>query len=371
MAIIRPLESIYIHIPFCKSKCHYCNFISFADKNCRIKDYFAALEKEISFKLREFPDKKFKTVYIGGGTPSLIDSVFYEKLLSMLNLSDSPELTIEINPGTVSSESLKTLRKIGFNRLSAGVQCFDNDVLKSLNRPHTASEAIIAVKEAKEAGFENISIDLIYGLPGQSLLDWERNLFKAVELDVNHISAYGLKIEENTEFFRNPPLNIPDEDITSQMYLKTVEILGKNGFEHYEISNFAQKGFESRHNLAYWKNCGYFGFGLAAHGYVNGIRYSNKTDLEDYIKNPFEIDSQKELSANEIREEAIFLGLRLGQGLDIAEFQRNYSIDLIEKYRNIIEKYTDLKLMEFDGKRFKLTPQGMLLSNNILSEFLD
>ncbi len=371
MESIRPLNSIYIHIPFCKSKCHYCNFISFTGKENSIQKYFAALEKEITASLNSFKNKKFDTVYLGGGTPSLIDVNYYEKMLSGINLSDSPEVTIEINPGTVSLEYLKSLGQAGFNRLSVGVQSFNNKILKNLNRLHTAEEAVNTVKSAKKAGFENISIDLIYGLPGQAVSIWEDTISQAISLDVNHISAYGLKIEEGTKFFDNPPENLPDEELASHMYLKTVEIFDKNDFEHYEISNFAKKGYESKHNLAYWRNQEYFGFGLAAHGYVNGVRYSNKTDFDDYINNPLIKKSENRLTTQEMIEEAIFLGLRLRQGIDVLEFKELYSVDLTNKYKGIIDKYTALGLMTFSDNKLKLTIQGILLSNNILADFLN
>ncbi len=366
----RPLNSIYIHIPFCQSKCHYCNFTSFTGKKSCIEDYFKALNIDTSCYLKNTLGKKFKTLYIGGGTPSLVESFLYENLLSGINLSDNAEVTIEANPGTVSAQYLKTLRKIGFNRISLGVQCFDNGTLKLLNRLHSAQEAIEAVDYAKKSGFDNISIDLIYGLPGQKLFDWEKTLYQAIDLDVNHISAYGLKIEENTEFFNNLPDELPDEDLNAQMYLRGVEILEQNGFEHYEISNFAKPGFSSAHNLAYWNNDEYLGFGVAAHGYVNGERYCNKTVLESYMENPLEKKTQRKLTADEVLEEAIFLGLRLRNGIDPDEMEKKYSVNLFDRYKHIIEKYKNLGLMDFRGSRLQLTIQGVLLSNDIFADFL-
>ncbi|HSA06107.1 MAG TPA: radical SAM family heme chaperone HemW [Candidatus Gastranaerophilales bacterium] len=370
MGIKRPLNSIYIHIPFCKSKCHYCDFVSFAGKICSIDAYFTALEKEISFYLKDYKDKKFQTVYIGGGTPSLIDVNYYEKLLSNISFCENPEITIEMNPGGVSFEYLENLKKIGFNRLSIGVQSFDDDILKIINRPHNSYDAIKVVKDAQNAGFKNINIDLIYGLPQQTFLGWQKTLHQAIKLEINHISAYGLKIEEGTQFHSNPPQNLPDEDETVKMYLKTVELLENNGFNHYEISNFSQKSFESQHNTAYWNNEEYFGFGLAAHGYINSVRYSNKYNLDDYICDPLEKAKQNKLSAKEIVEEAIFLGLRLRKGINIVEFKQNYSFDLYENYKKIINDSISNGMMKFSGNRLKFTKQGMLLSNNILANFI-
>jgi len=365
MTSSKSLTSAYIHIPFCKSKCHYCNFVSFAGKEACAEAYFAALKQEISFDLKEL-----KTLYIGGGTPSIIPEILYEKLLLELKFSDSAEVTIEINPGAVSPEYLQALRQIGFNRLSIGAQNFDNGMLKTLNRQHTGKDSAIAVKNALNAGFENISIDLIYGLPGQTLSSWEKTLTQATKLNIKHISTYGLKIEEDTKFYRNLPENLPDEDITSQMYLKTIEILEEKGFNHYEISNFAKPSFESRHNLVYWNNEEYYGFGLAAHGYVDGVRYANSTNFEEYIENPLQKFEEKKLTTKEILEEAIFLGLRLRKGLNIPKFKQVYAINLLERYGDIIKKYTAQDLMEFDGETLKLTAQGVLLSNFILADFL-
>lgn len=378
------LNSIYIHIPFCKSKCNYCNFVSFTDKNSYIKEYFEALNREISDNFCYFSDnfyyfsdsfcyfstKKFDTIYIGGGTPSLVEEIYYENLLENINLSDTAEVTIEVNPGTISAGYLGELREIGFNRLSIGVQSLDDRVLKSLNRPHSSEEAIRTVNEAKQGGFNNVSIDLIYGLPGQTVLDWQNTLYQALNLDINHISTYGLKIEENTEFFRNPPKDLPDEEQNARMYLDTIKILEENGFMQYEISNFAKPGAESRHNMAYWNNQEYFGFGVAAHGYVNGVRYGNQVNLQDYLKNPLEKFSWQKLCRKEILEEAIFLGLRKKKGVNFPKMQRRYGVNFYENYKNIIEKYVKQGFMNYDGENLWLTSQGMLISNFILADFL-
>jgi len=356
-----PVKSIYIHIPFCIQKCNYCNFVSFPDKQGMLKDYFIALGKEINCSINN-PKTRFSTVYIGGGTPSVADSFFYEKLLSLIPVESDAEITMEVNPGTVNGQYLEELKKIGINRLSIGVQSFDNCTLKTLNRLHTAEEVQIALDLAKKAGFNNISIDLMYGLPGQTLSDWEQTLIKALEFDVQHISTYGLKIEEGTPFHLNMPENLPDEDEAAQMYLKTIEILEANSFIHYEISNFCRPGCESRHNLAYWDNEEYYGFGAAAHGYSGGVRYSNSENLEDYIANPLEKLHEKKLSEQEIIEELIFLGLRQMKGVNILAFNG--------KYDGIVAKYTAMGLMKHEDDIISLTPQGILLSNNILAEFI-
>lgn len=355
-------KSIYLHIPFCKSKCSYCSFVSFAGKENLIHEYFVALNQEVKQELKlSLPP--FETVYIGGGTPSLADSKYYKELLSIIPLSNNAEITIEVNPGTVTQKYLESLLSIGINRLSIGVQCFDDDILKVLNRPHTAQDAIDTVKWAQNAGFKNISIDLIYGLPYQTLNGWLQTLQKALELNVQHISAYGLKIEEGTKLTEMPAKNFPTEDETVEMYLKTIKILENNGYNHYEISNFSKRGYESRHNLTYWENKQYYGFGLSAHGYINGIRYSNTSDLSEYLHNPLQKSEEKLLTQAEIQEEALFLGLRLRQGVDITPYNG--------KYDKIFEKYTNLGMMELKNNTLRLTVQGVLLSNNILAEFLE
>ncbi|OGH98975.1 MAG: hypothetical protein A2039_09950 [Candidatus Melainabacteria bacterium GWA2_34_9] len=407
--------NLYIHIPFCKSKCHYCNFISFANKNELIESYFVALKKEIEFYLTKYQDIELETIYIGGGTPSVVDFGFYKDLFNLLsgliNISPKAEITMEINPGTVDLDYLKNIMNLGVNRLSIGVQSFDDKILKFINRIHTSEEAIETVKLAQKAGFENISIDLIYGLPEQTSDSWEKTLNMALTLGISHISTYGLKIEENTEFSRHQPKNLPDDEQQSQIYLKTIEILENKGFNHYEISNFSKKGKESRHNLCYWKNHEYFGFGLSAHGYLNGIRYSNTENLEEYLKNPTKRAFENLVSSSERLEEAIFLGLRLIEGINIEEFKSNYGIDIRQKYSKIIEKYINYGFMAYENHMrsgsvcgngqfsceagveslkdgfagleglnsfsqkahshaLKLTNHGILLSNSILSDFL-
>ncbi|MEI8389861.1 MAG: radical SAM family heme chaperone HemW [bacterium] len=368
-------KNLYIHIPFCAGKCHYCNFISFSGKNEFIASYFAALKAEMKFCLGRQGAIGLETIYIGGGTPSVVDTRFYKDIFGLLSeltcISLDAEITMEINPGTVNINYLKEIRDIGINRLSIGVQSFDDKILKSINRIHSSQEAIETVKTAKKAGFANISIDLIYGLPEQTIEGWETTLNKALSLGINHISTYGLKIEEGTEFSRHLPKNLPDDEVQSQIYLKTIDILENNGFNHYEISNFSKKGFESRHNLCYWKNKKYFALGLSAHGYLDDTRYSNTENLEEYLKDPTKSAFENQISAPEKIEEAVFLGLRLTEGINTKEFKLNYGIDIYQKYSKIIEKYIDYGFMTYDSsKNLKLTKHGILLSNSILADFL-
>ncbi|OGI21465.1 MAG: hypothetical protein A2287_02370 [Candidatus Melainabacteria bacterium RIFOXYA12_FULL_32_12] len=371
----RPLKSLYIHMPFCKDKCYYCSFISFTNKEDQIGNYINSLIREMQAGLSDSLNTKLRSIYIGGGTPSLIPVEYYERILSEISglaiVVRDCEITIEVNPGTIDFEYLQKLRLLGINRLSIGVQSFDDHILKLINRKHTVSEAIETVNMAKKAGFHNISIDLIYGLPEQDIKIWEETLNAAGKLDIHHISAYGLKIEEGTKFAKNLPPNLPEEEISAQMYLKTIEILDDYNFRHYEISNFAISGYESRHNLSYWHNEEYFGFGLAAHSYVNGVRYSNTCNLDEYVNDPSKKASSHKVSKQEAIEEGIFLGLRLIDGINIRKFKEEYGVDLLEKYKNIINKYIANGYMEIGQSNLRLTTSGILISNAILADFLE
>jgi len=368
------IKNLYIHIPFCKSKCYYCSFISYAGKTEQIETYFNSLNKEMYYYLNQYPSTELETIYIGGGTPSVADFELYRNVFKTIKnsvkISPNAEITMEINPAAADYDYLKNIRDLGINRLSIGVQSFDDEILKLINRTHSSEDALKTVKTAKKAGFNNISIDLIYGLPSQSVKNWEDTLNTASSLEINHVSTYGLKIEENTEFYKNTPANLPDDEVQSNIYLTTIEFLEKNNFNHYEISNFCKTGFESKHNLCYWKNKQYFGLGLAAHGYINGIRYFNTENLEDYIKNPVKHLSENKITETEKLEEAIFLGLRLAQGINSEEFKSKYGIDIYEKYSKIIEKHSNYGLLSYENGVLRLTKQGFLLSNSVLADFL-
>jgi len=372
ISVKRPLNSLYVHIPFCKDKCYYCDFVSFNNKNNFKKDYINALTIEISHSLASYSQVEIKSVYIGGGTPTLLEIEHFEQIFSgisdLVKISNNAEITVEANPGTVTLEYLENLKFLGINRLSIGIQSFNGNILKNLNRKHSSQEAIQAVSLAQKAGFNNISVDLIYGLPGQSLKIWSETLNQAVSLDITHISAYGLKIENGTNFAKNLPQNMPDEELSVQMYLEAINIFTGNGFEQYEISNFARTGCQSKHNLSYWRNEEYFGLGLAAHGYVDGGRYSNTSDFDEYIRNPLKKASIHQVTKQEAVEEGIFLGLRLVEGINIQEFKVQYNFDLMKEYKNIIEKYTGF--MEIKNGNLRLTTEGILISNEILADFL-
>lgn len=371
IALSNQASSIYIHIPFCKSKCHYCNFLSFTDKN-DYNEYIQTLCSQIKSELKS--DVPIKTIYIGGGTPSILSIANLKDIFTTIKdivvFDKNIEITVEVNPATVDYDYLKKLRECGVNRLSIGVQSFNDKFLKSINRLHTSINAKQTIDDAKKAGFNNISIDLIYGLPNQTAEDWKNELQIACKQDIQHISAYGLKVEEDTYFGKNPPKNIPEEDECAKIFLDTGDILAKNGFSQYEISNYSKEKSQSKHNLTYWNNKEYYGFGLGAHGYVNNERYSNTCDLDKYLINPTLKNTITLVSPQEKLEEEIFLGLRLTCGIAIESINKKFHINFLEKYKIILERHSKKDLIMFDNNTVKLTPQGFLLSNYVLADFL-
>ncbi len=360
-------EHAYIHIPFCIRKCKYCAFVSGFDiKNKDI--YINSLLQEIKNNYR---NEKLKTLYIGGGTPSLLDLKDIEKLISLFNYTSDTEITLEANPETAEAVKFKELKNIGINRISLGVQTFNDNILKLIGRNHSEQTIYKAIDIIKNAGFNNLSIDLIYGLINQNLDLLNTDIEKALKLNTKHISTYGLKIEENSYFAKHTPKNIPDDELQAKMFLQICEKLKKNGFEHYEISNFSKTDFHSRHNCAYWQNKNYYGFGVNASGYEDNIRYKNISDFEEYIKNPLKKEEETILSKDNILEEEIFLGLRLKKGINIKNINEKFKIDFIKNYGQIIKKYSRYNLLELNGDNLKLTEKGFLLSNEILCEFIN
>lgn len=290
-------------------------------------------------------------------------------MLNIFKVEKNCEITLEINPETVDEKYLEDLRKIGINRLSIGVQDFNDKILAQIGRGHNSSQAVETVKSAQNAGFDNISIDLIYGLPNQTLKGFEVSLNKAFELGIQHISLYGLKIEKGCYFYENKPQNLPDDDAQAQYYIKAIELCEQNGFEHYEISNFAKKGFKSKHNLNYWNNQNYYGFGCSASGYEGNVRYYNEADLEKYIKNPLEKPREDVLNKQQQLEEEIFLGFRKTEGINVQKINDKFGINFEEKYNETIKKYLHTHILKTKNG-YKLSSDGILVSNVILAEFL-
>ena len=360
-------ENVYIHIPFCRRKCKYCSFISFPLLELK-EQYIKALQSEINSKYKKEP---LKTLYFGGGTPSLLTVEEFRDLISLFNTNKNTEITAELNPENLSAEYLKGLKNIGINRISLGCQTFDDNILLLIGRGHNSNQVRKVVQTAKDIGFKNISLDFIYGLPNQTIESFTSDLKTAVSLGIQHISLYGLKIDKGCYFFNHRPDNIPDDELQAQMYEKAIEILKECGFEHYEISNFCLPNFESRHNLNYWNNNSYYGFGVAAHGYLNGIRYSNPTTIDNYLQNPNKPKEEKLLSGQDKLEEEIFLGFRRMVGINIQEINNKFHIDFDDKYKDILKKYTQTGHLEQTQTGYKLTTSGILVSNYILSDFID
>lgn len=359
-------KCVYIHIPFCKTKCKYCSFCSFNALKHKNK-YINSLTKEIKFLYKK---EYLETIYFGGGTPSLLDSKDLREILQNFNHDSKTEITIEINPNDFTQNYFNELINLNINRLSFGVQSFDDEILKEIGRSHTNKEIFSAIEILKKNNFENFSIDLMYGLPKQTLKNWHDTLDLALEINPAHISLYGLKIEEGTYFYKFPPKNLPNLDLQAKMYEIAIKKL-KEKYIHYEFSNFAkEEKYFSKHNLAYWKRKEYYGFGLSASGFLNNKRYTNTFLLSDYLKNPLNKEYESLNIKQEIEEE-IFLGLRLKEGINFKELHKKYKIDIFEEYKNLFEKYISYKLMEKTQNGIKLTEKGVLVSNEILCDFID
>ena len=327
-----------------------------------------ALEKEID---TYYKDEILNTLYFGGGTPSLLSPDEFQNIVKHFKLSANSEVTTELNPETVNYDYLKKLYDIGINRISIGCQTFNNEILKSINRRHDSQKVVTAVNAAFSAGFRNISLDFIYGLPDQTEKIFIKDLENAITLGVHHISLYGLSIEQGCHFFNHMPANLPTDEQQADMYLSAVDFLTGHGFEHYEMSNFALPNFYSKHNMNYWNNNEYYGFGAAAHGYINGVRYGNSEILEDYIADPIKFTVERQETKQDKLEEEIFLGLRKMKGINISYLNDKFGINFDIKYHIILSKYLSLGLIIKTPQGYALTPNGVLLSNNILSDFLD
>lgn len=360
-------QNVYIHIPFCRQKCNYCSFISFSKLDNKT-EYINSLCNEIALK---YKNEKLKTLYFGGGTPSLLEISEFEKIISLFNIDENTEFTTELNPENLDEEYLKNLKTLGVNRISLGCQTFNDKILKIIGRHHNGSQVKQVVKLAQDVGFNNISLDFIYGLPEQTEEDFINDLQTAINLKIQHISLYGLKIDEGCFFFKNPPQNLPDDELQAKMYLKAIDLMNKNNFSHYEISNFSVEGFNSNHNLNYWQNNSYYGFGVAAHGYIDGIRYSNPLTLKKYIENPAKPEFEHTLSEQEKLEEEIFLGFRCMNGINTNTINNKFYINFDLKYKNILDKYISLKYIEKTDEGYRFTTSGILISNYILADFLE
>ncbi len=370
---------LYLHIPFCASRCAYCDFCSTADRRDLIPRYQKALKQHLSEAAPGFRERPVDTVYFGGGTPSWYGPELLAELLGLLRrewkLSEAAEITLEANPDSVTLPGLRKLRRAGFNRISIGAQSANDAILRFLNRRHTWAQAVSAVENAGKAGFENISLDLIYGLPAQGREDWTETLRQAASLPVKHLSCYGLKLEEGTPLwqYRDSP-EIPDDDLQADMYLYAVEFLAGMGFRQYEISNFAQRGYASRHNLKYWLLEDYLGLGASAASCVGAQRFTCLRDPEGYIQavetRAGLLAEQETISLQEQAAEYVMLGLRTARGIAAGEYERRYRAPFAP-LEALLEGYRKLGFAREQGDRWRLTPRGFLLSNQLIGELLD
>ena len=369
--------SLYIHIPFCKQKCFYCDFPSYARLEDLKEDYVKALCKEIKDKASKY---KIKSIFIGGGTPSYLNEDEIEQVLSeisKLDLEDNMEFTMECNPGTLTEEKLKVMLKGGVNRISMGLQAVQNSLLKEIGRIHTFKIFEENFNLARKVGFKNINVDLMFGLPNQSVEEWEESLRKIASLEPEHISAYSLIIEEDTGFYKlweNNKLLLPNEEEERIMYSKTKEILASYGYKQYEISNYAKEGYECYHNKVYWKCEEYLGLGSASSSFINEKRIKNIEDVKTYIerinKNESIIDEVIENKNKDNIEEFIFMGLRMLEGINLSEFKNKFNTNIEDMYKEVIEKNINNNLLIIENDRLKLTSKGIELSNSVMSDFI-
>ncbi|HEY1403819.1 MAG TPA: radical SAM family heme chaperone HemW [Pyrinomonadaceae bacterium] len=396
---------IYIHIPFCRSRCSYCDFATGAYEGQLAECYVSALTTEIStFNFAPAPDAlasrnattgdvsahaaradavaDVDTIYFGGGTPSLLTPAQIERILRAVGerfrVADDAEVTMEMNPGTVTSETVAGYRACGINRASFGLQTFDDEQLRRLGRTHTAADARRTLSILRAAGFDNVSFDLIAGLPGQTLAQWARNMDDALALRPAHLSLYLLEVHEGTPLadqLRQGRWPQPDADVAAEMYQLLIERTRAAGYEHYEISNFCLAGREARHNLKYWTNAPYYGFGSSAHSYDGArLRWSNERDAARYVEliegRGAAVVETNELSARDAGAEALFLGLRLMRGVDLKAHRELFDVDVQSEYAADLSRFQAARLIELDGDLLRLTRSGVLLSNEVFAAFV-
>ncbi|MDD6857785.1 MAG: radical SAM family heme chaperone HemW [Lachnospiraceae bacterium] len=374
---------LYIHIPFCVSKCRYCDFLSFSSDEDTVRKYTDALIREISSKKNK--ENITDTIFIGGGTPSLLDVKYIKEIFDSLyddfNISDDAEITIEANPGTITKEKAKAYAELGINRVSMGLQSADNEALKKLGRIHDFNHFLESYDILRNEGMSNINVDIMSGLPGQSVAKYEETLCKVCDVNPEHISAYSLIVEEGTPFYQmyNPVDGLrrdelPDEDSEREQYYMTRDILKDAGYFRYEISNYSKPGYECRHNTGYWRGVPYIGMGLGASSLWNGTRYNNTGDMSEYIRCSMKPDSIAEnvqkLTDADRMEEFMFLGLRMTEGIQISEFYEKFGVTVNEVYGEVIKKYSDMKMLEINGENMKLTDKGVDVSNIIFADFI-
>ncbi|MDM5293843.1 radical SAM family heme chaperone HemW [Peribacillus simplex] len=376
------IKSAYLHIPFCEHICHYCDFNKVFLQGQPVDDYLQMMKREMVMQLSKYPTAGLDTVFVGGGTPTSLDEKQLAFLCEAINetLPFDPkkaEYTFEANPGDLSREKLEILYHSGVNRLSFGVQSFNDELLKRIGRTHRALEVYETIHLAQEVGFTNISIDLIYGLPGQTMEDFNDTLDKAIALQLPHYSSYSLIVEPKTVFYnqmRRGKLNLPPQELEASMYERLMEEMEKHGLHQYEISNFAREGFESRHNLTYWDNAEYYGIGAGAHGYTGGTRVANHGPVKKYIAplmaNQLPVLEEHPVPLHERMEEEMFLGLRKTEGVSLEIFKNKFFVEMTEIFRKPLEEESAKGLLKIEGGFVRLTERGKLLGNEVFQSFL-
>jgi oxygen-independent coproporphyrinogen-3 oxidase len=382
--------SLYLHIPFCRTKCTYCAFNTYVNLDALIEPFATALIREIEIVGASNPNLPFGTIYLGGGTPSLLTPAQLSNILDTVagqfNLLPDAEISLESNPNDLDLAYLKALRVLGINRLSIGMQSAHSNELKLFARRHDNDMLVNAVSAARQAGFDNLNLDLMYGFPHQTLSSWEASLQQVLALQPEHLSLYALGLEEGTplaSWVAVGQLPSPDDDLAADMYELASEVLAENGYEQYEISNWSKPGFSSRHNLQYWRNLPYVGLGPGAHGYAGGVRYGTILSPQSYIRLLQDVDRPYEFPHTPVTDNAVvvdrageiaetlMMGLRLTkEGIRRTTFQERFAIDVLDLHRTTIDKYVAYGLLYFDSEVVRLTQQGRLLSNAIFRELI-
>ncbi len=372
---------IYLHIPFCASRCHYCNFATGGYESETAERYVTAIECEIERAEVTETMRAVDTIYFGGGTPTTLSIAQLDRILTACRekfvVSTDAEITTEANPGTIDAEYFQGLRRIGFNRISFGVQSFDDAELKMIDRAHDADEAREAVRMARQAGFSNISLDLIAGLPEQKMTTWQRNLQEAFALGTEHLSVYLLELYKDAPLLHRierGELRAIDEDLTVEMYYALLDEAARHSFAHYELSNWAKPGYESRHNLKYWTGAPYWAFGVSAAGYNGQSRWSNTRNIHEYLqrveKGESPIAERLELDADDLQSEAIFLKLRLHEGVDLRAHQLQFGVNVQERYHDELERLHEAGLIELNQDRLTISRAGKVLANEVFQAFV-
>ena len=374
---------LYIHVPFCAQKCNYCDFNSYKieEKNQK-KEYLISIKKEMELYKEDFKNKEFTSIFLGGGTPSILNSeeltILVNSIYENFNINKDAEITMECNPGTLNKEKLETIKSLGINRLSMGLQVTQNHHLKYIGRIHTYEQFEKNYKDAIDIGINNINVDLMYSLPNQSFDEWKETLDKIIKLNPPHISAYSLILEEGTKFYdmyMNKEFELNDEETDINIYKYTIDTLSKNGYHQYEISNYTKEGYECKHNIVYWKCEKYLGLGPGASGYIENYRYSNICDVEEYNKclhnNKKPIEDKNTLSKKDEMEEFIFMGLRMNEGINLDRFYEKFGVNFKQKHDNILDKLKNLNLIIEQNNNIMLTQRGKEISNTVFIEFIE